>query len=71
MRRHSDTLRPGDPAPEFTLYDANGRAHSLRELLLDGADLEGRPLQTRADLEGRPLQARDHQLLLVFDRGTW
>ena len=93
MRRHSDTLRPGDPAPEFTLYDANGRAHSLRELLLERADLEGRPLQTRADLEdrplqkpadvegpplqtradleGRPLQARDHQLLLVFDRGTW
>jgi hypothetical protein len=60
MRRHSDTLRAGDPAPEFTLDDANGRAHSLRELLSERADLERRPLQTQA-----------HQLLLVFDRGTW
>jgi hypothetical protein len=60
MRRHSDTLRAGDPAPEFMLDDANGRAHSLRELLSERADLEGRPLQTQA-----------HQLLLVFDRGTW
>lgn len=60
MRRESDTLRPGDAAPEFTLYDANGRAHTLRELL-----------STRADLEGRPLHAQEQQLLLVFDRGTW
>jgi hypothetical protein len=56
MRRESDTLRPGDRAPEFALLDANGRAHSLLELLSERADLEGRPLQT---------------LLLVFDRGTW
>jgi hypothetical protein len=33
MRRESDTLRVGDAAPEFTLFDANGRAQSLRDLL--------------------------------------
>jgi hypothetical protein len=60
MRRESDTLRPGDRAPEFTLHDANGHAHSLRGLLSERADLDGRSLH---------LQAR--QLLLVFDRGTW
>ncbi len=60
MRRQSDTLRAGDRAPEFTLFDANGRAHSLRELL-----------SARANLDGRSLQAQAHQLLLVFDRGTW
>jgi hypothetical protein len=57
MRRQSDTLRTGDRAPEFTLFDANGRAHSLNDLLAHRADLEGRPLQSR--------------LVLVFDRGTW
>jgi peroxiredoxin len=33
MRRESDTLRAGDRAPAFSLFDANGRAHTLRELL--------------------------------------
>lgn len=56
MRRESDTLRPGDRAPDFTLEDGNGRAHALKDLLVEPAAREGRPLQT---------------LLLVFDRGTW
>jgi hypothetical protein len=56
MRRESDTLRPGDRAPDFTLHDANGQARSLQELLSEQADREPRPVQT---------------LLLVFDRGTW
>jgi hypothetical protein len=64
MRRESDTLRAGDQAPAFTLFDANGRAHSFNELIRGRADLEGRPLQA----EGR---ARAGTLLLVFDRGTW
>jgi hypothetical protein len=33
MRRVSDTLRPGDRAPEFTLQDAYGTAYSLEDLL--------------------------------------
>jgi peroxiredoxin len=56
MRRESDTLHPGDRAPDFTLHDANGHAHSLKDLLAERADVEGRPLQT---------------VVLVFDRGTW
>jgi hypothetical protein len=58
MRRESDTLRVGDRAPEFALFDANGRAYSLRELI-----------EERANLEGRRLPGGT--LLLVFDRGTW
>jgi hypothetical protein len=61
MRRESDTLRVGDAAPEFTLFDANGRAHTLREFLSKGAGTE-----VPADDEQLPAS-----VLLVFDRGTW
>lgn len=33
MRRRSDTLEPGAPAPDFTLPDTEGRPHALRDLL--------------------------------------
>ena len=36
MRRESDTLRPGDRAPAFTLEDASGTPHSLDRLLEAG-----------------------------------
>jgi hypothetical protein len=61
MRRESDTLRVGDAAPEFTLFDANGRAHSLREFLSGGAGTEV------PEYAGQPAA----YVLLVFDRGTW
>ena len=64
MRRQSDTLRPGDRAPEFALQDASGQTHSLNDLLAGKADLEGRPLQG----SGEKVPA---YTLLVFDRGTW
>jgi hypothetical protein len=82
MRRESDTLRTGDRAPEFTLFDANGRAHSFSELLPGArtevrAYEEGRTFEERRAYEeasvyeegSRPLQP--NRLLLVFDRGTW
>jgi hypothetical protein len=48
MRRESDTLRTGDRAPEFTLFDANGRAHSL-SALLPGARTEERVKKSGVD----------------------
>lgn len=39
MRRESDTLRPGDRAPDFALQDPNGRVHTLKDLL-SGAGTE-------------------------------
>jgi hypothetical protein len=81
MRRESDTLRAGDRAPEFALFDANGRAYSLRELLSERADLEERLLHTEADrplhtasdrpLETearRPLQTEAHRSVQGVDR---
>jgi peroxiredoxin len=39
MRRRSDTLQPGDPAPDFALEDTGGRTHTLRGFLEGGASL--------------------------------
>jgi peroxiredoxin len=55
MRCESDTLRPGDPAPAFTLEDADGVRHRLPEL----------PRPDAAGPEGPA------SVVLVFDRGTW
>ena len=33
MRRESDTLRPCDRAPSFTLHDARATAHTLEAFL--------------------------------------
>ena len=39
MRRRSDTLEAGAPAPDFTLPDTEGRLHALRDLLAGGRAL--------------------------------
>jgi len=36
MRRESDTLRPGSPAPPFALADQEGRVRTLDEFLASG-----------------------------------
>jgi peroxiredoxin len=36
MRRRSDTLQPGAPAPGFELPDISGRRRTLRDLLGTG-----------------------------------
>ena len=69
MRRESDTLRPGDRAPEFTLQDASGRAYSLNELLNAGTKVPA--YEERLSRAGTEGPASEERLLLVFDRGTW
>jgi hypothetical protein len=87
MRRESDTLRPRDRAPEFTLPDAYGRLHTLRDLLRGaGTRVPSSEQQPRTEASAHEEQAtapaREKQgptddeqgprsLLLVFDRGTW
>ena len=61
MRRESDTLRPGAKAPDFTLADTRGVPYGLAELM-SGA---GTNVPACED------EAPAHDLLLVFDRGTW
>jgi hypothetical protein len=72
MRRESDTLRPGDRAPAFTLHDANGRAHTLADLLGAATNVPAceKAEAERADRDGRSRRT-PAALLLVFDRGTW
>jgi peroxiredoxin len=36
MRRQSDTLRAGSPAPPFAIADQDGRTRSLNEFLASG-----------------------------------
>jgi peroxiredoxin len=69
MRRESDTLRPGDRAPEFTLQDAYGTTYSLEDLL-SGAGTEV-PAYESTVTAGERRGAHDSRLLIVFDRGTW
>jgi len=76
MRRESDTLRPGDRAPAFTLQDAKGESRTLEELLAgtgagtdvpaDARDVSGGKRDVAADARHGPAC-----VLLVFDRGTW
>ncbi len=83
MRRDSDTLRPGDRAPEFTLQDAYGMRYSLQDLLSGGrtkvpaydsevpAYENGVPACESEVPAGERIGTRGSRLLLVFDRGTW
>jgi peroxiredoxin len=36
MRRRFDTIEPGARAPDYTLPDTEGDAHSLRDLIASG-----------------------------------